>query len=175
MAYIVDKESFKKIFDTYYLALTSFGYRYVNKSNVVDDFIQDAFVKLWERHNDFNREESVKSFLYVCVRNSCIDYIRKHKDEKDCDVRIISCTEEDDEIYFLEEEVYAMIYDSINGLSKQTRKIIRMTMEGYTNTEISSTLNISKNTVKTIKLRAYRILRDKLKGIYVFFLPLFLL
>ena len=40
-----------------------------------------------------------------------------------------------------------------------------MTMEGLSNPEIAKELGISANTVKTIKLRAYQVLRERLKGV----------
>jgi sigma-70, region 4 len=40
-----------------------------------------------------------------------------------------------------------------------------LTMEGLSNPEIAKELGVSVNTVKTIKLRAYRVLRERLKGI----------
>ncbi len=40
-----------------------------------------------------------------------------------------------------------------------------MSLKGASNPEIALNLGISLNTVKTVKLRAYRVLREKLKEI----------
>lgn len=66
----------------------------------------------------------------------------------------------------MEEEVHALIYETIKGLSVQSRRVVLMTMEGYSNPEIAEKLQISPNTVKTLKLRAYRTLRERLSGVH---------
>ena len=74
-------------------------------------------------------------------------------------------TEEGEEEFILEEEVHAMVYDAIKDLSERSRRVVILTMEGLSNPEIAKELGVSVNTVKTIKLRAYRVLRERLKGI----------
>ena len=60
-------------------------------------------------------------------------------------------------------------------MSEQARRIVLQTMEGASNAEIAERLEISVNTVKTLKLRAYRILRERLKGVqWLLFLHLLL-
>jgi RNA polymerase sigma-70 factor (ECF subfamily) len=70
-----------------------------------------------------------------------------------------------------EEETYRIIYQAIYGLPHQSRKIILLSLKGYKNPEIAGELQVSLNTVKTLKKNAYRELRDKLKDhVFVFFL-----
>ena len=66
-----------------------------------------------------------------------------------------------------------MLYEAIKDLSEKSRDIVIMTLNGSSNIDIAKELNISVNTVKTVKLRAYRVLRKRLKGIQ--WLLLFLL
>ena len=58
-----------------------------------------------------------------------------------------------------------MLYVAIDQLPPQTRNVILLNLEGKTSPEVAEELGISVNTVKTIKLRAYRVLRERLKGI----------
>ena len=80
---------------------------------------------------------------------------------------------EDEEKNILEDEVNTMLYEAIKDLSEKSRDIVIMTLNGSSNIDIAKELNISVNTVKTVKLRAYRVLRKRLKGIQ--WLLLFLL
>jgi len=34
----------------------------------------EAFFLLWQRHSDFDREKTIKAFLYLAVRNKCLPY-----------------------------------------------------------------------------------------------------
>lgn len=86
---------------------------------------------------------------------------------------VLWLSEEGDEEFLLEDEVHAMVYEAIKDLSEQSRRVVIMTMDGASNPEIAEQLGVSVNTVKTIKLRAYRVLRERLKGLQWLLLLLF--
>ena len=70
---------FKEIFDRYYLPVKSYGFQYIEDDEIVEDFVQDAFLKVWEKRADFYFVAAIKSFLYMSVRNACLDYLRHQK------------------------------------------------------------------------------------------------
>lgn len=37
---------FKEIFDRYYLPVKSYGFQYIEDDEIVEDFVQDAFLKV---------------------------------------------------------------------------------------------------------------------------------
>lgn len=69
---------FREIFNRYYFPLRSFASRYIENDEVTEDFVQDAFVKVWEKKSDFILLASLRSYLYASVKNACLDYLR-HK------------------------------------------------------------------------------------------------
>ena len=169
-----DKSFFKKIFDFYYLPVKSYAFRYVAHDGVAEDLTQDVFLKLWERRGDFNSPLAARSFLYTSVRNASLDHLKHQEVKRRNESQLRSrYTEKEDEGFILEEEVHTLIYNAIEALSQQARRVVILTMEGASNTEIAEKLNISVNTVKTVKLRAYKTLRVQLKGIQ-WVLPLLL-
>ena len=80
----------------------------------------------------------------------------------------------DDEDFILENEIHEELYRALKDLPEQSRRVVVMTMHGLSNQEIASQLNISQNTVKTLKLKAYRVLRERLKNVHWFLLFLLL-
>lgn len=163
---------FKEIFDKYYLPLRSFAYRYVENDDVTDDFVQDAFLTVWERRHDFPVLAAIKSFLYTTVKNSCLNYLKRQQVKIRNEGQLARWLEADNEGQMIfEEEIHARIYRAIKDLSPQARQVILYSMEGLSNPEISEKMDLSLNTVKTVKLRAYRILRKKLSGLsWLFFI-----
>ncbi|WP_286137522.1 RNA polymerase sigma-70 factor [Gabonibacter massiliensis] len=158
---------FREIFNRYYFPLRSFASRYIENDEVTEDFVQDAFVKVWEKKSDFILLASLRSYLYASVKNACLDYLRhKQMQLRHASDLTTFFSESDEEEFKLEEEVHALIYETIKGLSVQSRRVVLMTMEGYSNPEIAEKLQISPNTVKTLKLRAYRTLRERLSGVH---------
>lgn len=165
---------FKEIFNRYYLPVKSYAFHFVEDDETIEDFVQDAFLKVWEKREDFYYVAAIKSFLYMSVKNACLDYLRHQKVQRRNEPELVMwLTEEGKEEFLLEEEVHAMVYDAIKDLSEQSRRVVIMTMEGASNLEIAKELHVSVNTVKTIKLRAYRVLRERLKGLQWLLLLLF--
>ncbi len=171
--YIIDQLNkgnslvFKQLFREYYPAIRSFAYTYTQDDELSDDLTQDAFMKLWERREQFDNSAVLKSYLYTTVKNSAFNHYRhenihdKHKEK----IKYLK----DESVFIdnvLEEEVHHEIHNALKDLSPQAYKVISLSMSGHSNPEIAEKLNISINTVKTIKQRAYKTLRKKLKGIY---------
>lgn len=74
----------------------------------------------------------------------------------------------------VEEETCRMLTDAIDKLPDQMRAIMRLAMKGKKNGEIAEYLNVSVETVHTLKKIAYKKLRIYLKD-YYYFLILFYL
>lgn len=72
------------------------------------------------------------------------------------------------------QETLRLLYKAILELSPQTREVILQGLEGKNNNEIAATLNISVNTVKTLKKGVYKKLRDTLGDEFSFLLFLLL-
>ena len=162
---------FKRIFEDYYRPLCGFSKRFVADNDVCDDIVQESFLALWNKREEIYNLKIIKSYLYSSVRNACLNYLRHQSVKNKNEANILALSSDwyyEDAI--IEEEVYAEIYDAIKELSPQSRKVIIMTMNGLTNPEIAGELDISINTVKTLKKRCYKSLRNRLKGIHWVFL-----
>jgi RNA polymerase sigma-70 factor len=161
-----DEVVFKKIFKEYYLRIRSFAQHFVKDNDIAEDIVQDAFLQVWERHLTFQALAQIKNFLYVSTRNACIDYLKHErvKQKNESDIQTFMSHESEQE-YILEEEVDSLIYNAIGTLSKQAQRIVIMTMNGDSNIDIAQKLDITINTVKSTKLKAYRILRKRLRNV----------
>ena len=161
-----DEMIFKKIFKQFYLPVRSFAWRFVKDNDIAEDIVQDVFLLLWEKRVTFNVLAEIKSFLYISVRNACLDYLKHERVKQKNEIGILDfMPSETEQEFILEEEVDALIYKAIEDLSKQSQKIVIMTMNGDSNLEIAQKLNITVNTVKSTKLKAYRLLRKRLRNI----------
>lgn len=70
----------------------------------------------------------------------------------------------------IEEEYYRQIHVAVSKLSPERRKVIIYSMEGLTNKKIAEKIGVSINTVKTLKNKAYRLLRKELELPFLLFL-----
>ena len=64
------------IFKEYYGSLCYFASRFLKDEEVIEDLVQDVFITLLEKKMFFQSEVHLKNFLYLSIRNSCLNYIR---------------------------------------------------------------------------------------------------
>jgi RNA polymerase sigma-70 factor (ECF subfamily) len=162
-----NKVVFKHLFEDYYHPLRGFAKKFIEDNDVCNDIVQDAFVGLWDKRNELSISSAIKSYLYSSVRNSCLNHLR-HEDVKNRNEASLMALSSDwyCEDSLLEEEVHTQIYEEIKDLPERTRDVILMALNGAANADIATELDVSINTVKTLKQRGYKILRERLKGIH---------
>ena len=163
------KKEFKQFFDSHYPLLCLFAQKYVQDADVASDMVQEAFVKLWNGREEFENKNAVKGFLYTVTRNNCLNCLKHDKVKME-----FSSHPMDSDLYFRDqiivEETYQAIHDAIEVLPSQGKRVVEMSMRGLKNPEIALRLNISVNTVKSVKANAYRLLRLQLKDALIILL-----
>ena len=161
------EHAFKQIFSGLNYRLCFFARSFVNDPAEAEDIVQDAFIKLWDRRETFNDLTAVKAFLYLSVKNACINYA-KHVKVAD---KYLSALDNpiDDQIMvnkIIESEVLEEIHKALIALPEGSRKIIQLSyFDGLSNQEVADYLKKSINTVKTQKVRALRTLRVLLQEV----------
>lgn len=63
-----DELSFRKLFEEYYGPLFNYGHKFTTDSFVIEEALQDLFVKLWNNKNNIRETGSVKNYLYKAFR-----------------------------------------------------------------------------------------------------------
>lgn len=161
------EQEFRLIFERYYSTLCAFAHRYVEDHDAADDIVQDAFVKLWQIRKDFIYLHQVKAFLYTTVHNKALNELEHSRVISDYSHRI---REKEKESFFhdtvVEQETYRILLEAIEKLPAQSKAIMRLALQEKSNGEIAKLLDISPETVHTLKKIAYKKLRIYLKNYY---------
>lgn len=161
---IVSHKEFKAFFETFFIPVYTLMQRYTGERELSRDFMQEAFVRVFEHWGEFETEENAKAFLYTVARRIYLDHCKHQKIENQYQNRV---NEENTEEYdFLKEvtqqEVSRILYDAVDKLPSQTRSIILLNLKGFNNTEVAERLGVSVNTIKSLKKSAYVTLRTLL-------------
>jgi len=161
-----DNFALKKIYERYFDALYLFGMKYVTSKDVMEDIIQEVFIKVWEKRSYFFHELALKAFLYKSVKNSCLNHIEHQTVKKKFEKRQDQNSYDENIFYrnIIEEEVNRHITEAVKKLPESARIIYLLSLKGVKNKDIAEDLKISINTVKTQKLRASKFLKEKLKN-----------
>lgn len=160
---ILNKESFKILFDTFYPRLIAYSFKYVKDEIAAEEIVEDCLVNLWVKRNKLGHVDNLKPYLYTMVRNASFTYLEKSKrlvtlreEEHDSAIRI------DHDI--IEEEVHAILYKALENLPAKCRRVFELScLNGLKYKDIAIDLGISINTVKSQRARAIELLKNQLK------------
>lgn len=150
------------------------AYRIVGDPDSAADATQDAFVKAFQRLNQY-RGGSFKSWLMRIVTNTCYDVLRARKrrptstlesnaedpeSDSDYDPRLIDDAERPD-AYVLRQELAGVIQAAIGQLpADQRTTLVLADIEGLDYQEIAEATGAALGTVKSRLSRARARLRD---------------
>jgi len=156
-----DVEAFRILHDKYYPRMWLWASKYSRNDVLAQELVSDCFIKLWEQRQKIIIEKSLKSYLYLMLRNQTISIARKSRHE--LSVGYENLHDLPDEISFDKMEYYAELYRIIDKIPEQRRKILELAVfDSLTYNEIAAQLRISVNTVKTQMGRAYQFLKEEL-------------
>lgn len=158
---------FERLFKKFFKKLCYFAFQFVGNMAEAEDAVQETFIKFWDQKQNFKNEEAIKSFLYISVRNACLNIIRhkqvriNHAETQSPDSHI----EHPDYLNnIIKAEVLAHLYEAVETLPDGCKRIFEMSyFEELKNPQIAEMLEVSVNTVKTQKYRAVKLLHEKLK------------
>src|SRR6266705_2596631 len=71
-----DTKAFEEIFDRFHSQLYTFAYSMIQDTEEARDITIMSLNQLWYKHKDFDNLPNIKAFLYVSVRNKCLDFLR---------------------------------------------------------------------------------------------------
>ncbi len=164
--------AFRGYFERLFPPMCMLASRILKDDEKGKDIAQEAFVKLWQKDSEeFNDENALRAYLYVLVKNACISQIRKEKNIKNTSIEDgLPLPEQEflDEI--LREETYRLLRTAIMTLSPQAEQVVNLALKGYSNIDIADELGVTINTIKTVKKRAYKSLREALGSQFVMIL-----
>lgn len=162
-----DLKAFEKLFERYHKELYAFLFHLLNSKEDAEEIVQDTFVKIWEKREDFNEGYPFSSFLFKIAKNSFLNQNRKKVNRKVFENHLnflneISTGNTDDYIIF--KETRDIINTIINGLpSKRKEVFLLRRIECLSRKEIADKLGISIITVDSQLLKANKYLKDELK------------
>lgn len=158
-----DSLVFKELHEELYQRMFYYVYKMLHDKEQAEDIIQEAFVLYWGNRVNFNNLLAVKTYLFTVVRNKVMVQIRDEVIHK----RILEAMEweecETEDHLLVTAEICGEVQRAVKGLPAQTRRVIELSMEDMTVEKIAVAMQISPNTVKTLKKVGYQALREKLK------------
>ncbi len=156
-------EVFKECFHEYYERLHRYAFTIIRDNEEAEDIVQMAFIKLWQKRDAVNIDQSGRFYLYKSVYHACLNTIRnkmvKQKYTSKFPIPIegvISAITE-------EREIDGRVIQAIETLPPKCKEIfMKSRYEGKRYAEIAIELGISVKTVEAQMGKALKILRNLL-------------
>ncbi len=150
--------------NTYGTSLLRLGYLILKNETLAEDALQDAFVKAYEKMNDFKGESNEKTWLTRILVNTCKDYLKSSWFRKSrSSLSLEKVKDEGAWESFFDDTVTK----AIQNLSIKYRlPILLHYYENHSIKEISTLLKIPEGTVKSRLNRGREELKVTLKGWY---------
>lgn len=163
-----EEGGFDFFFRLLFSSLCFFANRKVNNTEDAEDIVSTAFIKIWQRHSQFDNAKSIRAYLYQIVRNDCIksyhQTARVITMQKEISYLTPVDVKDNIEGDIIRAEFYGELYRAINTLPTECRKIFTMIyLEGKTVRETAEELSLALTTVKTQKARGLAALKKKLR------------
>lgn len=180
------KTQFEEAYISYYARMKRFAQEYVIRQEDAENIVQDIFFELWGKKIEFSSLVNLNGYLFMILKNRCIDFLRRKTLELHAISEIqneyiyslklkLSSLEEFDNTILTENDIENIIQNAINTLPEKCREIFVMNkIEGKKQKAIAQELNISINTVESQMVIAYKKLKEALKNYVPLFIFLFI-
>lgn len=145
-----DIKAFDRLYQKYHQAVYRNIFKLTKDDDVSRDILQDVFITLWEKRSGIKPDQSVSGWLFVLSFNRSVSYLRQKLKENVVvnNLRFTETEPDNDHISIINDQYY-LLYEAINKLSPQKKKVFTLCkLEGRTYEEAAEKLNISKHTVK---------------------------
>lgn len=153
------------LYESYYVLLCNFAYRFTKDKDSAKDIVSDVFLNIWLNKDSLVIISSIRSYLYVSVRNRSMNYL------KSTGRNYIRLSDYDDDTFDIasENEFYKAIESDeevekiLSKLPDRKKLVFKLKIiDGLKYKEIAEILSISENTVQNHMVEAYKILSKKL-------------
>lgn len=147
--------------------LYRFAFKMVGDSEEARDIVQEVFIKVWNKRNEFDQLENMEAWCMRVTRNLTLDKLKSKKRRlTDTIDNQMEVSMGDNVTPYRSTELndaMQQIGNYISTLPEKQKQIIQLRdVEGYSYKEISDILEIDLNQVKVNLFRARKSVRDNL-------------
>lgn len=160
-----DRTAFTVIYHRYIRGLYTLCMRYIKDHDASKDILQNTFEKLWIIRKELIPSMSIKNYLYTMTRNAVLNYIRDYNNAIQHNYKIAQRQRRiEDDIYLQADREGEIneLFDAIEKLPEQQKRVAKYRCEGFSNREIARMMGLSLNTINTHYRESLKNLRKQL-------------
>ncbi|HKG08350.1 MAG TPA: RNA polymerase sigma-70 factor [Pedobacter sp.] len=158
-----DQRAFEQLYLNYGVKILRKLIRLLKDEEIAKEILQDVFLKVWEKREGLDPEQSFRSYVFRIAENLVIDFFRKAATDKKVMDHLISVSTElyYDNDFVGTEEQNEKLRQVIDILPAQRKKIfVLCKLEGKSYEEVALLLGISAGTVNDHMVKAMKTIRS---------------
>ncbi len=153
-----DREAFSELASQHWRRMVGLA-RSVVADLDAEDVVQDALIKAWRKLDSLREAQRFPSWLARIVMNTALERARRAKDMVQLDENLVGRAPE------ASVESRLDVSSLLARLAPRQRAVIHLTtIEGLTDQEIGSLMDISASSVRVHRMRARQRLAELVKG-----------
>lgn len=161
---------FESLFRFNYRPLCLYALHYLGDVDTAEDVVQECFMKLWEKLEQGTAVDNRRAYLYMTVRNRCLDHLKKKgiptESLKPYDTYGII----DDDDAQERAQTEARMWTALDFLPPKCREVFILSKrDGLKYEEIAEELGLSVNTVRNQISKALKMIKEGVVKLYMFF------
>lgn len=165
--------AFKEVFCLLYPRLKGYCKLFISNKNQVEDLIQETFITLWEKRESIKTDKTIESYVFVILRNKCLNYLKKqHLENDNINIDHLAVTElqylyqldfSQKEEKSMEELLITSFKEAVDDLPEKMKEVFtQCKIEGKKQKEVAEELGISVKMVEKHISKAKQQIREKL-------------
>ena len=161
-----DSTAYTFIVDLYYKKLCDYASNLARDDFKSEDIVQNVIVRMWQQREKLNPNISIKNYLYKSVYNEFIDQYRKDIAITALEKKYIEGLDSFTEVQNEDEtnRLMTLVQREIEQLPPKCKETFLLSkQDGLTYSEIAEFQNVSVNTVEKQMVKAFSIIRKKMK------------
>lgn len=158
--------AYSYLVDLHYKELCDYASNLARDNFKSEDIVQNVIVRMWQQREKLNTNISIKNYLYKSVYNEFIDQYRKEVAVTKLEKKYIEGLDTVIEVQDITEinRLMTLVQNEIERLPPRCKETFLLSkQEGLTYVEIAEYQNVSVNTVEKQMVKAFSILRKKMK------------
>ena len=160
-----DRTAFDELFNMYYQRLLIFAKQYIKQHESAEEIACELFVKLWLKRDTLSSVLNPEVYLYVSVKNACLNFIRSNKKRAALflDNESLPTNEKVLGNYSTieDKELVKLLDAAVDCLPEQRRLIFKLIKEdGLKTAAVAQILGLSKRTVENQLYKAVKALAE---------------
>ncbi len=173
-----DPDTFTSFYVETYPRLIGYCSLFIKDSKQIEDLVQDCYENLWTQRGKIDTSKSIESFLFVMLRNKCLNFLKSEKVHHNVYLSDEFVINELQYLYQLdftaheglsiEEELIKSLQKAISDLPEKRKNVfIQCKINGRKQKEVANELGITVKAVEKHLKEAKDQLRKKLEPKYV--------